>query len=68
MEKYLLHANGIKLAKKDGLFGKSDPFVIIKHQGRSIAYSDVVMKNLNPFWKPILFDLKACGGTNDFKF
>ena len=65
-ERFLLHTNGIKLAKKDGLFGKSDPFVVIKHQGRPIAFSDVVMKNLNPFWKPILVDLKVCGGTQFF--
>jgi len=59
---FLLHCNGIKLARKDGLFGKSDPFVIIKSSGRAIGFSNVVMKDLNPYWEPITLDERACGG------
>jgi len=62
MPKFVLHCSGIKLARKDGLFGKSDPFVIIKCYGKPIAFSNVVMKNLNPFWDPIILDADACGG------
>ena len=58
-----IHCNGVKLAKKDGLFGKSDPFVVIKNQqGVPFAFSDVVKDNLNPFWKPIEIDVEAAGG------
>jgi len=62
-EFFTLHCNGIKLAKKDGLFGKSDPFVVIKRQDNvPFAYSEVVKNNLNPYWKPIVLDVAAAGG------
>ena len=61
-EFFTLHCNGIKLAKKDGLFGKSDPFVVIKRQDNvPFAYSEVVDNNLNPYWKPIVLDVAAAG-------
>lgn len=62
--KYILHCSGIKLARKDGLFGKSDPFVLIKSYGKPIGFSNVVSKNLNPFWDPIVVDPESCGGVN----
>eukprot|EP00012_Vannella_robusta_P001989 CAMPEP_0206187122 /NCGR_PEP_ID=MMETSP0166-20121206/2813_1 /ASSEMBLY_ACC=CAM_ASM_000260 /TAXON_ID=95228 /ORGANISM="Vannella robusta, Strain DIVA3 518/3/11/1/6" /LENGTH=545 /DNA_ID=CAMNT_0053602643 /DNA_START=11 /DNA_END=1649 /DNA_ORIENTATION=+ len=63
--KYQLHCSAVKLARKDGLFGKSDPFVIIKSYGKPVGFSNVVMKNLNPFWDPIELDVDACGGPHE---
>jgi len=58
-----LHCNGIKLARKDGLFGKSDPYVVIRNaRGVGVGFSEVIANNLNPFWRPIEVDVEACGG------
>jgi Ca2+-dependent lipid-binding protein len=62
---FSLHCSGIKLAKKDGLFGKSDPFVVLKRQDKTaFAFSEIVMNNLNPVWKPIEVDVEAAGTLN----
>mgnify|MGYP005996348891 CR=1 FL=1 len=59
---YKLHCNGVKLAKKDGLFGKSDPFVVITTSDKvPFAFSEVIKDNLNPFWKPIEIDVERAG-------
>ena len=65
---FLLHCNAVKLARKDGLFGKSDPFVVIKAYGKPVGYSNVVKKDLNPTWKPIAIDAASCGGLYCFFF
>jgi hypothetical protein len=58
-----LHCNGVKLKNKDGFFGKSDPFVVIRNaKGIAVGFSEVIDNNLNPFWRPIELDVDACGG------
>jgi len=62
---FKLHCNGIKLKNRDGLFGKSDPFVLIRNaRGDRVGFSDIVMNNLNPFWRPIEIPLNVFGGPS----
>jgi hypothetical protein len=51
-----LQFGGLKLANKDGFFGKSDPFLQIKRCNEDGSYTlvhktEVVMDNLSPTWK-----------------
>mmetsp|Transcript_14077 Transcript_14077/g.22174 ORF Transcript_14077/g.22174 Transcript_14077/m.22174 type:complete len:546 (-) Transcript_14077:24-1661(-) len=59
----VLHISGSDLARKDGvaLIGKSDPYVLVKNTetNKVIGYSNVVMKNLNPEWNPIVVDVEG---------
>ena len=59
-----LQLRGAKLKNKDGLFGKSDPFVVLKRINEDGSWSavwksDVVMNNLNPTWKPAMLSVKT---------
>ena len=60
---------GRDLDKKDGAFGKSDPFLLIyKKEGAKkvqVYKSDVIMKNLNPEFKPFELRVSECGGMNN---
>ena len=55
--------------KKDGAFGKSDPFLLIykKEGGKKVQVykSDVIMKNLNPEFKPFELRVSDCGGMTN---
>jgi hypothetical protein len=57
-EYFYMRWQGIKLVNVDGWFGKSDPFLRF-HRSREdgswvlVHESEVVMDNLNPFWKPV---------------
>jgi len=63
---FKLHCNGVKLSNKDGFFGKSDPFVVIRNsKGIPVGFSEVIDNNLNPFWRPIELDVDACGGLQN---
>ena len=51
-----LQLKGNKLANKDGLFGKSDPFFTfyrVRENGAfvKVYQSETIMDNLNPLWK-----------------
>eukprot|EP00055_Hartaetosiga_balthica_P000750 m.137376 g.137376 ORF g.137376 m.137376 type:complete len:522 (-) comp11630_c0_seq1:134-1699(-) len=60
-----------KLDKKD-LFGKSDPYLVLQRASavrggwEDVFKSEVVMKTLNPIWKPFQLPLAAvCNGDMD---
>jgi hypothetical protein len=60
-----------KLAKKDGFFGKSDPFICISRTREDGSYqrvwqSEVVDNNLTPVWRPARIGIqKVCNGDID---
>ena len=61
---------GLKLANKDGWFGKSDPFVTIDRSREDGSWmrvwsSPVIMDNLNPTWAPSHIPMQAlCNGDS----
>eukprot|EP00033_Pygsuia_biforma_P003846 GCRY01004214.1.p1 GENE.GCRY01004214.1~~GCRY01004214.1.p1 ORF type:complete len:521 (+),score=150.90 GCRY01004214.1:163-1725(+) len=68
-------ASGRKLDNKDGLFGKSDPYLVFSRldaQGNAVDVhkTEVVRNNLNPVWADVSLPLGTlCGGklTNPFR-
>lgn len=60
---YRLEFRASKLDKKDGFFGKSDPFLRIRFGPLVVAESNVVLSNLNPQWNPLFLPLDAIGGS-----
>jgi hypothetical protein len=72
-----MNVRASKLSNKDGLFGKSDPFLRISRvaagttNGRGPASnilpvfkSETIMNNLNPRWRPITLSTQAlCNGN-----
>lgn len=67
----MLKLCGRKLANKDGWFGKSDPFFVVKklREDRTwvtVAKSEVVMNNLNPDWQPVKLNMqRLCNGDHN---
>ncbi|KAH3756955.1 hypothetical protein Pelo_11264 [Pelomyxa schiedti] len=63
-------ASAQKLERKDGPLGKSDPFFVVSaqppgfHHEITLYRSEVVMKNLNPVWKPFMLNLSDIGGVD----
>jgi len=60
---------GRNLDKKD-LFGKSDPFIVIKQKLNgnliSVHQTETIMNTLNPVWHPFTLGMqKLCGGDLD---
>jgi len=56
------------LEKKDGLLGKSDPFLIFRssqNKVRTMYKSEVVFKNLNPQWQQFVLDTRDLGAFGD---
>ena len=54
----VLGLKGVKLANRDGWFGKSDPFWVLSKMTETgafvqVAKSAVIMNNLNPIWQPV---------------
>jgi len=55
-----------KLTSMDGLFGKSDPFLVIEScppNGKSCVFmkTEVIKNDLNPIWKPVEVSAMLCG-------
>lgn len=67
---YSIHFAGKSLAKKDGILGKSDPFLMIatctKTHGREelkmdfVAKTEWIKNDLNPVWKPLTLSVNSC--------
>jgi hypothetical protein len=64
----VLSLRGVKLANRDGWFGKSDPFFVLS-KGREdgaftpCAKSNVVKNDLSPSWQPLRLPLqRLCNG------
>eukprot|EP00918_Siedleckia_nematoides_P098130 GHVU01214836.1.p1 GENE.GHVU01214836.1~~GHVU01214836.1.p1 ORF type:complete len:563 (+),score=135.63 GHVU01214836.1:54-1691(+) len=72
----LLHLSmkGVELANKDGMFGKSDPylkFFALRKDGAVVEVhkTETIPNNLNPVWKPFAVDMdRLCNGDLDAKF
>ena len=63
---YQIQAKGVKLAKRDGLLGKSDPFIVIRDAaGVGFAFSEVISQDLNPTWKPVELDVVRAGSYSN---
>ena len=64
----VLTLKGLKLANKDGFFGKSDPFFVLSKLREDgalapCAKSAVVMNNLSPVWQPVRIPMqRLCNG------
>jgi hypothetical protein len=69
-----MRVQGVELAAKDGMFGKSDPYLkfwAIRKDGQLVEVhrTETISSNLNPEWKPFAVDLdKLCNGDLDAKF
>jgi hypothetical protein len=67
---YTIYPSAQKLEKKDGLFGKSDPFFEVKFwpQGFdktiTLYRSEVIKQELNPTWKPFELSVEMLGGLD----
>ena len=53
---------GVALANKDGMFGKSDPylkFLAVPRAGKPVEVwkTEVINDDLNPLWKPFEVDM-----------
>jgi len=65
---FSFHTKGVKLAKKDGLLGKSDPFFVVRASYPGFAdkvtlyRSEVVKQNLHPEWKQFQLSAASLGG------
>eukprot|EP00286_Rhodomonas_abbreviata_P025468 CAMPEP_0181298138 /NCGR_PEP_ID=MMETSP1101-20121128/5623_1 /TAXON_ID=46948 /ORGANISM="Rhodomonas abbreviata, Strain Caron Lab Isolate" /LENGTH=539 /DNA_ID=CAMNT_0023403141 /DNA_START=99 /DNA_END=1718 /DNA_ORIENTATION=+ len=68
---FLANMKGINLANKDGMFGKSDPFMVFKKKRRDGSFEEIhktetIDNNLNPVWKPISIRMvDLCNGDLD---
>ena len=64
----MLTLRGVKLANKDGFFGKSDPFFVLSKAREDGTFapcvkSEVVKNNLNPTWPVLRVPLqRLCNG------
>jgi len=74
-DKVCAKLQGVSLAAKDGMFGKSDPYYVVKRFRRGteeVAFefkSPVIKSNLNPVWEPAYWDFsELCNGNMDEKF
>jgi Ca2+-dependent lipid-binding protein len=69
-----MRVQGVELANKDGMFGKSDPYLkfwAIRKDGQLVEVhrTETISSNLNPVWKPFAVDLdKLCNGDLNAKF
>ncbi|CAM9570656.1 unnamed protein product, partial [Phaeothamnion confervicola] len=67
-EQLYFNLRGTRLANKDGLFGKSDPFFVISrltesNEWQQVHKSEVVMDNLSPVWKAATVGMqRLCNG------
>ncbi len=70
----LLGVKGVELANKDGMFGKSDPylkFFALRKDGAVVEVhkTETIPNNLNPVWKPFVVDMgELCNGDLDAEF
>jgi hypothetical protein len=49
------------LARADGMFGLSDPFAVIKWDGREIGRTPYISKTLNPVWSDQFYQVSISG-------
>jgi Ca2+-dependent lipid-binding protein len=54
--------HGIDLPAKD-YSGKSDPYLVFKHENVIIGRSEVVYNHLDPVWKPLTLKIKKEDGS-----
>ena len=65
---------GVELANKDGMFGKSDPylkFFCLRADGAvmELHKTEVIKNDLNPVWQKCMLDMdKLCNGGMDTEF
>jgi hypothetical protein len=76
-EAYTIGFSGVKLSNKDGMFGKSDPFLVVervllrpmgervKKEHVFVAMTEQIQNNLSPIWRPLLIPTIACGGMDE---
>ena len=79
----LLGVKGVELANKDGMFGKSDPYLkfiaiqmpppneVVHWQRRfeDVHRTETIPNDLNPVWKPFVVDMgELCNGDLDAEF
>ena len=65
VQKLQLKFSARKVDRKDGPFGKSDPYlVIVDSNGRRVYKSSVIKKTLDPVWESFDFDATAVGGVD----
>ena len=71
---YSVVFKGKGLARKDGIMGKSDPFIMVFRRYGSaedenskkefVAKTEYIKNDLNPQWKPMEVSVHACGGMD----
>lgn len=66
---YKLQLKAKGLANKDGILGKSDPFVMVNAVDAGggyhvIAKTEYINNNLNPTWQPITVNVADCRGLS----
>jgi Ca2+-dependent lipid-binding protein len=49
--------HGVNLAAKD-YSGKSDPYLIFKHENNVVGRTEVIYNHLDPVWKPVTLQLE----------
>ena len=72
---YSIHFVAKSLARKDGLLGKSDPFLMIYSymdaKGKKtdtlnfVAKTEWIKDELDPVWEPLTLSVHSCGGLHE---
>eukprot|EP01117_Protostelium_nocturnum_P001748 TRINITY_DN1215_c0_g1_i12.p1 TRINITY_DN1215_c0_g1~~TRINITY_DN1215_c0_g1_i12.p1 ORF type:complete len:1750 (+),score=777.84 TRINITY_DN1215_c0_g1_i12:2681-7930(+) len=62
---FRLRMRGKKLDRKDGLLGKSDPFLIFKRGGNELFKTEIKKQTLDPVWDEFALDLVHCGSLDE---
>eukprot|EP01117_Protostelium_nocturnum_P000592 TRINITY_DN1067_c0_g1_i2.p1 TRINITY_DN1067_c0_g1~~TRINITY_DN1067_c0_g1_i2.p1 ORF type:complete len:334 (+),score=104.08 TRINITY_DN1067_c0_g1_i2:374-1375(+) len=64
---HILEFAGVGLDKKDGIFGKSDPYLqfIRVDDNSPVHITEYVKQNLNPEWRKLYFNQKRFGNEQD---
>jgi Ca2+-dependent lipid-binding protein len=68
MVKVEIAFHGVNLAAKD-FSGKSDPYLVFKHENIVVGRSEVIYNHLDPVWKPVTLELKRedCSVAGDIE-